>query len=511
MSFKEEYIFWSILNQLVSNRGYQIVTASEDQSEYWLEDQANHHKPFIRLKLVNLDWTNSLKKDLHLTAHNGEKIRKHLSKRNMFIKSIYVSPYAPVDDYSELEGRYTAKEYSKIAIDTMIYQTMSEKESTEKLDQFIGFDMNIVQKDEEVIEERDIESLRESTLSVSYQKSKEDQKIFSNGKPIFTYLFMALQVVVFFWLEMHGGSQNTQTLIEYGAKYNPLIIQGEWWRFFTPIFLHIGFTHLALNTLSLYFVGIIVERIFGNVRFLLIYLFAGFAGSIASFLFVPTISAGASGAIFGLLGALLYFGILYPKLFFRTMGWNIIIILIMNLALTFTAPSIDSAGHIGGLIGGFLAAGAVSIPQKRNIGKQMAILLFTCLLTIGALNYGYKNALSNDNYEMTVGLAQQYIMDEKYDKGYQLLKPLLERKEAPEAYFLVGVVELHKQDLRSAEDHFLTAIKQKSDFPQAYYNLGLIYGTQNQPMKAKEFISKAIQQDPENETYKKALRSLEEY
>ena len=112
-------------------------------------------------------------------------------------------------------------------------------------------------------------------------------------------------------MEMFGSSRNPYLLILFGAKYNPLILEGEWWRLITPMFLHIGLIHLVMNSFALYYLGTAVERIYGRYRFLFIYLFAGFAGTLASFLFSPdSISAGASGGIFGLFGALLFFGIL---------------------------------------------------------------------------------------------------------------------------------------------------------------------------------------------------------
>ena len=123
--------------------------------------------------------------------------------------------------------------------------------------------------------------------------------------PIFLSPFKSLFL---FLMEVAGGSTNTATLIDFGAKVNWLILQGEWWRLFTPIVLHIGILHLSMNTLALYYIGMIVEKIYGNFRFLFIYLIAGFFGTLASLLFSPNISAGASGAIFGCFGALLYFG-----------------------------------------------------------------------------------------------------------------------------------------------------------------------------------------------------------
>ena len=121
-----------------------------------------------------------------------------------------------------------------------------------------------------------------------------------------TWLIIAINVIVWLLMELNGGSENSDTLIAFGAKVNELIDQGQVWRLLTAMFLHIGIIHLAVNQYSLYAVGTLLERFMGATRFAILYVLAGLCGSLASYWFSPNaISAGASGAIFGLLGALL--------------------------------------------------------------------------------------------------------------------------------------------------------------------------------------------------------------
>src|SRR5699024_12844238 len=103
----------------------------------------------------------------------------------------------------------------------------------------------------------------------------------------------------------------------------------------TSMFLHIGLLHLVLNMIALYYIGAIAERIYGSIRFTFIYLLAGIAGSLSSFAFDTHISAGASGATFGLFGALLYFGLIHQRLFQRTVGTSSVFMFIINLGLDF--------------------------------------------------------------------------------------------------------------------------------------------------------------------------------
>jgi rhomboid protease GluP len=152
-----------------------------------------------------------------------------------------------------------------------------------------------------------------------------------------------------------GGSTNPKILVAFGAKVNELIVQGQLWRLVTPIFLHIGIVHLAFNTYAIYGFGSQIERFFGTPRFVSLYLVSGIAGVVASFGFSSHPSAGASSAVFGLLGTEAVFFFRYRNAFGRRGQqrlYNILIVIGYNLALTFVAPSIDVWGHLGGLAAG---------------------------------------------------------------------------------------------------------------------------------------------------------------
>ena len=195
---------------------------------------------------------------------------------------------------------------------------------------------------------------------------------------VVTWVLIAVNVAVWLAMEASGGSTRIDVLVAFGAKMNALINDGEWWRLVTPMFLHIGIIHLAVNCYSLYNVGPLLERFVGSPRFSVIYLVAGVCGSLASYWFSPlTISAGASGAIFGLVGALAVFFFLHRKLFGaaanRILG-NIALVALLNLGFGAAASGIDNFAHVGGLLGG-LALGALLAPRYRvvvdSFGQQM--------------------------------------------------------------------------------------------------------------------------------------------
>ena len=187
-------------------------------------------------------------------------------------------------------------------------------------------------------------------------------------RPSQTYVFFGLNIVIFLLMSLAGGSSNEPTLMAFGVKSNAEIAQGQWWRFVTPIFIHIGLLHLLFNSYALWIVGPQVEKLYGGARFVILYVLTGVAGVYGSYAYHPnTISAGASGAIFGLFGVLLVFGIRYhsaiPPFFKRAVGTGVLPVIVLNLIIGFTIPAIDNSAHIGGLLAG--AALAAVVPFQR--------------------------------------------------------------------------------------------------------------------------------------------------
>ncbi|QYY44608.1 rhomboid family intramembrane serine protease [Aneurinibacillus thermoaerophilus] len=218
------------------------------------------------------------------------------------------------------------------------------------------------------------------------ERERELRETFFYGRPRFTYFFLVIIIALFILMELSGGSQNPRVLLFFGAKYTPLILEGEWWRFITPMFLHIGLMHILFNGFALYSLGTLTEQLYGSVRYFIIYMLAGISGVVGSFAFSPNLSAGASGAIFGLFGALLYFGTQNKSLFFQTLGTNILVVLGINLAIGFLSPQIiDNYAHLGGLIGGFLASAIVGLPRKKGnpFIKAGAFILLAVLIWWG--------------------------------------------------------------------------------------------------------------------------------
>ena len=219
-------------------------------------------------------------------------------------------------------------------------------------------------------------------------------------KAVVSWAIIGLNVLAWLIPTVQGylvSGVNPYWLLDLGAKVNPLIVQGQVWRLVTPIFLHVGLIHLAFNTYAIYVIGPPLERSFGAARFVSIYLLSGVYGVLFSFLFSPHASAGASGAIFGLIGTQAVFLYRYRDAFGqrgRRQFYNTLSVITFNLILTFAASNIDIWGHIGGLVSGAAigwglmphyawmpsAAGPVLIDRNRSSEWRKVVLGAVALL-----------------------------------------------------------------------------------------------------------------------------------
>ena len=226
-----------------------------------------------------------------------------------------------------------------------------------------------------------VESLNKASGGMLRRKTSQGVEGKSEPIPILTLIFATINILVAILMHFNGGSRNPETLLEFGAMYMPLIDQGQYWRLFTSMFVHIGWMHLFLNSVALFYYGLITEGAYGHVRFIALYILSGLVGSLASYLFNEpnTLSAGASGGIFGLLGTLIVFAIKNWQAYDRDgnalmvpvydrghevgtapapgVGRQILggLLIVAAMNLLFSLPrGVDVWGHIGGLVGGVM-------------------------------------------------------------------------------------------------------------------------------------------------------------
>jgi len=189
-----------------------------------------------------------------------------------------------------------------------------------------------------------------------------------------TYILIGLTILVYVGQEISTFMYDYDVVLSIGAKINEAIYAGEWWRFFTPIFIHVDILHIFVNMYSLNAIGPTVESFFGRPRMLIVFICSGIVGVIFSLAFTPNASAGASGAIFGLLGSLGMFLFLHKDILGevgRTYLRRIALVALINLGLGL-APNIDNWGHLGGLLAGAAIAWFMCPKFEVNWDKAMS-------------------------------------------------------------------------------------------------------------------------------------------
>jgi len=206
-----------------------------------------------------------------------------------------------------------------------------------------------------------------------------------------TYSLIAINILAYILTSVVSQSlidMDMEVLVNMGALFGPItVLGGEWWRLFTAMFLHGGMTHLLMNMFSLYLIGRGVEEYFNTTSYLSIYLFSGLLGGLASLYMHPaSVGVGASGAIFGIFGAMAGFFIAHrdrieshTKSFMKEFA----IIIGINLVIGFSIPSVDVSAHVGGLVIGFIGGYIVSKNSKWVWSYSVAMIL----LMIAVMQY----------------------------------------------------------------------------------------------------------------------------
>lgn len=248
-------------------------------------------------------------------------------------------------------------------------------------------------------------------LALNDQAQAEQRFIrafFSRSAPL-TYTILVFNLVIYVLMAIVAGGNvlsnlasisgvDTGTIIAFGAKTNQLLHEGEWFRLITPIFIHIGWVHLLSNSYVLWNVGPTVERLYGSARFMLIYLLTGVGGVVGSYfghlsMGDPSVpSAGASGAIFGLLGVLAVFGYRYrrelPPQFRRAFGVGVLPMIAINLFIGYSVPFIDNSAHIGGLLTGALLTLLVPyIAPGKERTSTFGLAMFAVCIALVAYSF----------------------------------------------------------------------------------------------------------------------------
>ncbi len=350
------------------------------------------------------------------------------------------------------------------------------------------------------------------------EKRKKDYEIqLKVKKPWLTYGLIVINIIVWLIIKLvsiKSGQSYSNLLDPFGAKINSYILQGQYWRFFTPMFLHANEIHLAVNCYSLFIVGSQVEKLFGRGRFAFIYLFSGILGNIVSFAFSINAAVGASGAIFGLMGAMLFFAFKRPSLLKSGFGANLVTTVVINLVYGFMNSQIDNNAHLGGFAGGFLTTGIV-YNSKQETSRDRLVkavsLIMAVIITIAAALYGFTN--QNNKIVPMLTELQTFEIQENWAQAEKLGENIMDLKPSSKnirtsVLWSITRAEINQRKYQEGIPHAEQLAKISP--VDGHFLLGFMYFNSAQYDAAREHLQKAKElESPYIDTINQMLSKIE--
>lgn len=345
-----------LLHYFITEKNYTPIILQGADDEIWLENLDEDYK-IIRIVIKYIHNDEQYKFDVFKTNRILKKIKKKTLSFKLNTLSIFL----------DLGGSVSLEEFTS---DNITAVEVKEDADVKKNKFLTSVFPDLAKKMR--FSEQGVALFVKVTNDINKHNQEDQAKVsdvFKPKKPIVTYTLIILNLLAYFLPALMGNSEQVYTLF---ASYGPFIKMGEYYRLLTAAFLHANLAHLLFNMYALWIIGMQLESFIGKSRFLLVYLFSAIAGSLLSVIMTPTaVSVGASGAIFGLLGALLYFGYHYRVYLGTVIKSQIIPVIIINLILGFMLPGVDNAAHIGGLIGGALIMIAAGVKYKSSKFEQI--------------------------------------------------------------------------------------------------------------------------------------------
>ena len=364
---KEDTLVMKLIHYFVTNEDYRPIVVHGVQNEIWLENLDNDI-PLIRINSNYIHNEEQLMSDLRKV----EVIRKTIKKKTYSFRSKVLNLLMNTRDEVTL-----TEEENVLSIKVKNITELKKNKFIN--DYFPNFKEKVVSKNNGIV---DVLEMTEELNKKTIKEDNELAKIFlKKDQPIVTYSIISLNIIVFMLSLL-----DYNMIINCFANYYVNVKNGEIYRLLTACFVHANFLHIFFNMYALYYIGPMVEKYYGKLKYLLIYLGSGIMGSLFSVVLSNNVSIGASGAIFGLFGSMLYFGYKYRATLDGFVRSGIIPVLFINLILGFIVPNIDVYGHIGGLVGGLLLSYIVGVYRKCKKKNTINGLIIITIL-IASLSY----------------------------------------------------------------------------------------------------------------------------
>ena len=366
---KNDEMVMALVHYFVTEENYTPIVVKGVKDEIWLENIDGPYR-IIRINSNYIHNEEQYKFDIFKTKKVMEQIRKKTLSLSVNALNIELN----ISEDVRLEEKN--KNIASIKIDNV-----NEITNNKNMLEIFPKIKNKLIKDKEGIDL--IVNVTNDINAKTVKDNETFKKIFGRKAIIVTPILILLCTIILLMMYIIGdGSENVHTLLMFGANSRILVQSGQIWRLLSSMFLHIGIAHLIVNMYSLYVIGGQLECFLGKTKYIFVYLISGFIGSLLSVVMHESVSAGASGAIFGLLGSLLYFGYNYRLYLGSILKTQIIPIILFNLLISFMFPGIDAYAHTGGLVGGYLATMALGVPGKNNKTDRINGIIVLTLLVL---------------------------------------------------------------------------------------------------------------------------------
>ena len=351
---KKDEMIMRLVHYFITEENYSPIVVNGVKDEIWLQNQEGPYK-IIR---INANYIHN-KEQYEFDILKLRNVMRQVKRKTLSWSMNALNILLDVNEDVPLEEN---KNIASVAL-----KNGALIRSKKVLDIFPDINHKML------LNEKGLDLMIDVTNDINKKTDRENkvyESIFRPKKIVITNILIALNVIAFFVVfALSGANLNVLNLLRYGALNSVLVQNGEFWRLITAGFLHGGIFHLIFNMYALYIIGTQIENFAGKWKFLAIYFCSMLTASLMSCVINPnSVSVGASGAIFGLLGALVYFGYHYRLYLGSVLRNQIIPLILFNLLLGFMVSGIDNAAHLGGLIGGLLISMALGV-QKRE-GKQ---------------------------------------------------------------------------------------------------------------------------------------------
>ena len=363
----KEVMMMNLIHYFITEKNYNPVIVHGINDEVWLENMNSEYK---LVRIVSRYIHNN--EQLKFNRFRSNQIAKKLKMKTLSFKMNTLSIFLDLGDnvsqdihaipHVECVKINTEADFKKSDVIKKVFPDLTKK---------LKFN------------EKGIALFAKITSDINEHNRKDAKKInavFKNKFPMITYWLIAVNVILYV-VPILFGQYNR--LINNFSVWGPAIRAGEYYRLLTGIFLHGGLLHLLFNCYALYIIGSQVENFLGRFKFAVIYLVAGISGALFSMIFGGNYaSIGASGAIFGLMGALVYFGYHYRVYLGNVVKSQIIPLILLNLMLGFFMAGVDNFAHVGGLIGGTLMSIALGVKDKSSWFERINGWIITIIFLV---------------------------------------------------------------------------------------------------------------------------------